>query len=179
MVFIAPVMAEVDHKKWRAIRGKKITALGLQGFLKHAPRTDLSQKRLVVPTGDAFDKQLLDGVDAVFFSEEDMALFGPAGLLDDLLSTVNLVFMTRGEKGCSVFSNRGSFDVRTYQTNAIDPTGAGDTFAAAAALALAAGGSPRQAAGIGAAAASIVVEGMGGECLGRVENTLRRALELC
>jgi sugar/nucleoside kinase (ribokinase family) len=56
----------------------------------------------------------------------------------------------------------------------LDPTGAGDVFAAAMLLALAAGQAPADAARLGAAAASIVVEGVGGEALGRIGEAWER-----
>ena len=56
----------------------------------------------------------------------------------------------------------------------MDPTGAGDVFAAAMLLALARGDDPVSAARLGAAAASIVVEGRGGETLARVGEAWER-----
>ena len=56
----------------------------------------------------------------------------------------------------------------------MDPTGAGDVFAAAFLLALARGDDPVDAARLGAAAASIVVEGRGGDALPRLGETWAR-----
>jgi sugar/nucleoside kinase (ribokinase family) len=57
----------------------------------------------------------------------------------------------------------------------VDPTGAGDVFAAGYLFAIAGGAEPVEAARLGAAAASIVVEGVGGERLDRVGEAFERA----
>ena len=65
--------------------------------------------------------------------------------------------------------------VGAYPTREVDPTGAGDVFAAAMLLALSRGADPVDAARHGAAAASVVVEGVGGEALPRVGEAPGRA----
>jgi sugar/nucleoside kinase (ribokinase family) len=62
-----------------------------------------------------------------------------------------------------------------YPTRAVDPVGAGDVFSAGFFLALARGDSPADAARLGAAAASVVVEGRAGETLSRVGEAFARS----
>jgi len=58
--------------------------------------------------------------------------------------------------------------VGTYSTDEVDPTGAGDTFAAGFVYGLARGDDPLRAARLGSAAASIVVEAVGGLAIPRI-----------
>jgi hypothetical protein len=60
----------------------------------------------------------------------------------------------------------------------VDPTGAGDTFAAGFFLGLAEGRTPVDAAKLGAAAASIVVEGRGGATLPRIGEAHARVAQI-
>jgi len=58
--------------------------------------------------------------------------------------------------------------VGAHPAREVDPTGAGDAFAAAFLLALARGADPADAARLGAAAGSIAVEGEGADALPRL-----------
>jgi sugar/nucleoside kinase (ribokinase family) len=62
-----------------------------------------------------------------------------------------------------------------HPTVAVDPTGAGDTFAAAFLLSLARGDGIGHSARLASAAASIVIEGEGGTELRRLGESGRRA----
>jgi sugar/nucleoside kinase (ribokinase family) len=179
VAFLAPVFGEVDLAAWTgAIRGR-VFGLGLQGFLKQAgnPHPEIADRRHVVARPFEIDAGLLEGVDAVFLSEEDIDVFGTETLLDDLRSAVPLVSLTRGERGSRVFLQGETIEVGVAPCEVVDPTGAGDTYAAAFLFALARGDSPTDAARLAAAAASIVVEGRGGATLHRVGEAFgRRAL---
>jgi D-glycero-beta-D-manno-heptose-7-phosphate kinase len=72
------------------------------------------------------------------------------------------VLVTRGREGMSLFeAGESAVHVPALATNAVDPTGAGDTVAAAFTLAACAGASLRDAAHLANVAASIVVARVG------------------
>jgi hypothetical protein len=175
VMFLCPVLGEVPLAPWLGAVRARWTGMGLQGFLRAPePAVPGEVRRRVVPAAFEPEPALLARADAVFLSEEDLAL-APAGLLDALRASVRLVFLTRGEDGARIFTDAGARDVGVYRTAAVDPTGAGDSFAAACLLALASGADPVDAARLGAAAASIVVEGVAGACLPRIGEAKERA----
>ncbi len=76
-----------------------------------------------------------------------------------------VLFITHGNRGCNVYKHGeylGKADVIPPEKT-VDPTGAGDSFAATALACLKIGYTPIQAAQIGAAAASCVVEAFGSQ----------------
>jgi hypothetical protein len=152
MAFLCPVLGEVDIAAWQpALRQAEVLGVGLQGWLKRAEGDGT-----VAHGPDGVDPRQFHGVDVAFLSEEDLA--GRLDWLDALCQGVPLVYLTRGAQGCLIF-RPGTIDrVGVFETGAVDPTGAGDTFAAATLHALADGAHPIAAARMGAAAASVVVE---------------------
>ena len=174
LLFIAPVMGEMDAIPWASIARAGYTTVGLQGFMKKASDERRDGKAVVVALDHPLGFELLEGVDAVFLSKEDIELFGSSDLLEQLRSRVGVVVVTLGEAGCAVYEGEKERRLGVYTTDAVDPTGAGDTFASATSLALAARWDVIDAARLGAGAASVVVEADGGETLDRVGEGLDR-----
>ncbi len=168
LLFLAPVMGEIDPRDpWQTTVDARLTTLSLQGFLKKGE--DKQGRRVVVRDPSPLPDALFSGVDALFFSEEDLALFGSPELLERLRGLVPLVFVTAGEAGCTIYHGHHRLAAGIYSTDrVVDPTGAGDTFAMGTSVGLAAGLDAVQAALLGAAAASIVVEARGSEEISRV-----------
>ena len=120
------------------------------------------------------DRDLLAGIDVAFLSDEDLT--NQAELLPLLCDAIPMVVLTHGREGAEVWSgNQRVAGVGVYPTMAVDPTGAGDTFAAAFMVTLAAGGSIEWAARNGAAAGSIIVEAEGPSRLSCISGTRERA----
>ena len=67
--------------------------------------------------------------DCVFFSEEDVA--DPEKTAQTYLAYTKMVVVTRGNRGASVFSPYGEYRAPAFATVEVEPTGAGDVFAAA------------------------------------------------
>jgi hypothetical protein len=172
LLFLAPVFQELDPRVWCARVPGRLTGLALQGLVRDAVGEGTGRR--VVPRRYEPGEDELRGVNAVFLSEED--LDGQGDLLERLRPRVPLVALTRGSRGASLLSEGGQVDVGVYPTREVDPTGAGDVFAAAFLLALAAGQEPAGAGRLAAAAASVVVEARGPLALARVgEAWARRA----
>ncbi len=69
----------------------------------------------------------------------------------------NIVVLTLGSKGCKIFSDEGEQVVGAVPTTLVDPTGAGDSFAAGFLVGYLRGYSLDKCARIGAAVASVTI----------------------
>jgi sugar/nucleoside kinase (ribokinase family) len=167
VLHLAPIAAEIDVRIWRQAVRARIVGVGLQGLVRAVlPGGEVAQPRW------EFDPDHLAGVGAVFVGEDDLA--GQGDLLDRLASAVPIVAFTKGERGCEVITRGRTQRVGVFRTREVEPTGAGDVFAAGFLLALARGESPVEAARLGTAAASVVVEARAGEALWRVGEAYAR-----
>ncbi len=176
ILFIAPVFGEMSLRGWAEAVNARIVGVGLQGFLKMKglPHDTVPGRHGVVRRPFSFAPDRQAPVDVVFLSEEDIQVFGDDSLLAALKETVPLVVVTNGEKGALIYENQQETHIDVYPTQAVDPTGAGDTFSAAFLYALATHATLEQAGRLAAAAASIVVEGQGGAKLAEVGKAFER-----
>ena len=174
LLILAPVMDELQNVQWLATRGNGHTSLFLQGFLKTANAQRRNGRRLVVPRETPFPVSVMTGVDSVFLSREDIELFASFDVLEQIVAMVPVVVVTDGERGCCIYNNDTYVEIDVFPVDVNDPTGAGDTFAAAMSLALATGFTVEDAGRLGAAAASIVVEGEGGTRLNQLRHAWNR-----
>ena len=164
---IAPALAA-----WVAAAGDRPVAIAVQGWIK-----DRGPGETVVQTPWPVDSALLARVAFAACGEEDLVDQGD--LLDRLCRHVPIVAFTHGKRGCDVIVRGHTTKVGIYpRAVEVDPTGAGDTFAAGFFLGLAEGRDPVAAAKLGAAAASVVVEGRGGATLGRVGEAHARVAQI-
>jgi sugar/nucleoside kinase (ribokinase family) len=168
LLLLAPVLGELDPAAFIAATRARTVGLCLQGLVREVrPDGAVAPRRLEVRPGD------LAGLVLAVLGEDEVA--GQPDLPAALAATVPLVAFTHGRRGCELLSSGGARRVGVHPAREVDPTGAGDVFAAATLLALARGDDPLTAARLGAAAASIVVEGHGGEALPRIGEAWERA----
>lgn len=167
VLHLVPVLDELDPAAFRAAVRPRLTGLCAQGLLRRV-RPDGA---VVQPPWDPAPA-LLAAVDVVIVGEDDLR--GQGDLLARLAQAVNLVAFTRGARGCELHERGRVRTVGVYPTREVDPTGAGDVFAAGFLFALAQGAPAAEAARLGAAAASFVVEAPGGEALPRVAGAFER-----
>jgi 1D-myo-inositol 3-kinase len=168
VLLLAPVLGELDVGAFAAAAGARLVGLCVQGLVRE-----------VAPDGAVHPRSLAAGADALAlagaaFLGEDEARADP-GLVARLAAAVPVVALTRGARGCEVISRGRVRRVGVHPAREVDPTGAGDVFAAAFLLGLSRGDDPVEAARLGAAAASIAVEGLGAESLSRVAEAFERA----
>ncbi len=167
VLHLAPVIGEVSLRAWREAVRARIVGVGLQGFVRAVlPGGEVAQPRW------EFEPSDLAGVSAVCVGEDDLT--GQGDLLDRLVAAVPLVAFTKGEHGCELIARGRTQRVGVFCTRQVEPTGAGDVFAAGFFLGLARGATPVDAARLGAAAASVVVEARAGQALGRVGEAYTR-----
>jgi 1D-myo-inositol 3-kinase len=112
------------------------------------------------------------GVHVVFLSEQDLPDAETGAR--DLLRHVPLVALTRGWRGLTLLGRSEEHEVPSLPRQEVDPTGAGDVFAAAFLVRYHEAGDPLDAAAFGACAASCAVEGVGTSSLGDRGEVLRR-----
>ena len=168
LLHLAPVLGEVDLRAWRAAVRAPFVGLQIQGYVRRlAPDGAVESARWEPEAAD------LTGVSAAVLGDDDV--LGDPDLPRRLADAVPAVAFTHGASGCELLLRGRRVLVGTFRTFETDPTGAGDAFAAAFFLALARGDDPVDAARLGAAAASIVVEGRAGEALQRVSAAPARA----
>jgi sugar/nucleoside kinase (ribokinase family) len=99
----------------------------------------------------------------VFVSEEDVT---DADAVSGWQQKVRMVVLTRGRRGYTIWNADGSFTPPTQLVAELDPTGAGDVFAAAFVYKYALGGDPLAAGRFGHAAASLAVQAEGADGIG-------------
>ncbi len=165
VLHLAPVLDEIDLHAWMPRVRKLVSrgsigrvALSVQGFTRAKRAQGDGYVIDHVPWHPTMD--LLAGIDVAFLSDEDLT--NQDGLLQLLCDAIPMVILTKGSEGAEVLAgSKRVASVGIYPTDAVDPTGAGDTFAAAFMITLAAGGSIESAARTAAAAASIIVEPRG------------------
>jgi len=173
LAHLAPVLGEVDLAAWRRATRARMWGIGVQGWVKVAGPADADGRRKVVPRKWTIEPQELRGIDVACLSNEDLLEQGD--LLDRLRASVSIVALTDGARGAELFESGRVTQVGSRPTTVVDPTGAGDVFAAALMHDLARGSDPAAAARLAAAAASIVIEDEGGSSLAHLAEAAERA----
>lgn len=162
-----PVLSEVDPPAFREALRPRLTGLCAQGLVRVVGVDGTVTQPPWEPS-----PALLSAIDAVILSEDDLR--GQGDLLDRLVRAVPVVAFTRGARGCDIIVRGRTTRVGVFPVEEVDPTGAGDVFAAGFLFAMAQGAPPPEAARLGAAAASFVVEAPGGTALPRVRDAFAR-----
>jgi sugar/nucleoside kinase (ribokinase family) len=168
IVFLAPVLDEIDADLPAQIGGREtLVALGAQGWLRRV------MDGRVEPGDVESTPAWLDG-QLVFVSEEDVTEPEAVAQWQD---QVRLVILTRGRAGYTIWSGDGSISHAGPLAFEVDPTGAGDVFAAAFVYRYARGADAEEAGRFAHAAASLAVQAEGVEGIGdraAVEAQMRR-----
>jgi sugar/nucleoside kinase (ribokinase family) len=166
VLLLCPVAGELEGSLAPAFVAGCVGAIA-QGWLREVDRAGR-----VSPRDWAHPEHDLAGVHVLFLSEHDL----PRGAEQarNFLDHVPIVACTRGWRGLTLHTRTGALEVPAYPRPEVDPTGAGDVFAAAFLLNYHETEDPLAAAVFGACAASCVVEGVGTASLGDRKEVLRR-----
>lgn len=164
-LLLAPVAGELGPGFARAFEADAVAAIA-QGYVRAVdPEGAVRPARWRDPGAD------LAGVHLLALSERDLAE-------DDspqaLLRHVPLVAVTRGWRGVDLLSRAGVQPVASLPRPEVDPTGAGDVFAAALLLRYHETADPLEATAFACCAASCAVEGAGASTLGDRAEVERR-----
>jgi len=161
ILHIAPVAQEVVIEDFSVAALSRLVCLTPQGLIRRWDGSDghvgLAHRR--------FPSSLPALVDIVVVSEEEAPYL--AELLGAVTAHGGLSVMTRGSQGCAVLARDGWSEYRAEPARApVDPTGAGDCFAAALAAEVHAGRPLAKALRFAAAAAALCVRGPGPSAIG-------------
>lgn len=169
VLLLAPVAGEVGPRFAQSL-GAEVVGASAQGWLR-----GVDAEGRVHPRAWEDPAALLAGVHVLFLSQHDLP--EAEAQAEALLSYVPMVALTRGWQGLNLHTRHGLHPVPSLPRPEVDPTGAGDVFAAAFLVRYQETGDPLEAAAFGACAASCAVEGVGPSSLGdRAEIERRLAL---
>ena len=153
IVLLCPLVGELGLD-WLGAFRKSLVGVTPQGWMREWDAQGLVKQK---PWAEA--QQILSDVDVLVFSEQDVA--GDAGIIRQYTRMARIAVVTRGWRGATVFWNGDSRDFPAFQAREVDPTGAGDVFAAAFLVRLQETGDPFLAAPFANCAASFAIEGPG------------------
>ncbi len=122
IVHLGPIANEIDPSVIQLFSNSTV-GVGPQGWLR---RWDAAGR--VSPTAWQGAAEVLPLAAVTFLSEEDLL---DATMLDDTRRLARVVVLTQGERGCTVFCRDETRSFPAPPVEVIDPTGAGDIFAAA------------------------------------------------
>lgn len=122
VVFLAPVCNEVPYEYSRLFT-QGLLGIGAQGWLRELDEEGRVRGRAW--TGPPF----WEGGDVLFVSDEDLA--GDQRQLDRWVADLPAVVVTRERRGARVHSAGAWREIDAFPADEVDPTGAGDVFAAA------------------------------------------------
>ena len=153
LVLLAPVLDDVDPAIAGVFGDATLAAAG-QGWL-----------RVTGPDGDVHGRRwepsraLLGRLQGLFVSDEDV--LGQEAQMLEWIQRLPVAAVTAGAAGALLYVNGERYEIRPRPAREVDPTGAGDVFAAAFLVSYQFDDDPWQAAAVATCAASLSVEGRG------------------
>jgi sugar/nucleoside kinase (ribokinase family) len=153
LTLLAPVLDEVDPMIATLFADGAVGAAA-QGWLRHT-----APDGLVVPRAWRSPERLLQSVQALFLSREDIR--GQEDEVVEWFQRMPVGALTADRDGALLFVNGERYEIHPRTAREIDPTGAGDVFAATFLIQYQRDGDPWQAAVAAACAGSLAVEGEG------------------
>jgi sugar/nucleoside kinase (ribokinase family) len=153
MAYLAPVADEVSHDFAAAFPNAAV-GVGAQGWCRLWDREGRVSMRPWLDPGP-----VLRQAQALFLSEDDVAGWEEAALA--LYQHVPLGALTLAARGAILFVNGERHVIPAAPATEVEPTGAGDVFAAAFLIRYNAGGDPFEAASYAAVAGALTVEADG------------------
>ncbi len=158
IVLLGPVAGEIGPDIAAAFGSRSLVGAGAQGWLRDAGPD--ARVHPIHPR-DWDSAPILDHVDALFLSDEDIPAEDAAGALAAWAGQVEVLAFTRGVGGADIGHRDEWRHIGAFPARPVDLTGAGDVFAAAFLACYAEAGDPWEAARFASAAASLVIEGIG------------------
>lgn len=125
VIHVCPVVHEVERSCLEAL-ASPLVGVSPQGWLRS---WDASGRVTDTRWPEETKRPALDAARILFFSEEEFALNRDD--LDLYRRSVELVAVTKGDRGARIYQGRDMFEVPAVTVREVDPTGAGDVFATA------------------------------------------------
>lgn len=151
-VLLCLIADEIDTTVVSAFTDSFVAA-SIQGWLRERDETSgkIGPKNL--------DISLLQGIDMVFLSKEDIG--GDLDVLKSVCAAIDTVVLTDGANPAQIYRGKSLIEMPVFPTQEVDPTGAGDIFAASFVIQYRRTGSILLAGAYAHSAASYVVEHQG------------------
>lgn len=167
IIHICPIANEVGEEIFGFFEN---TLVGLtpQGLMRRWDKGGQVYPKKWIPS-----PQTLSQVDILIFSEEDISDFPE--VLEKYKSLVKIVIVTRGAKGSVLYWQDREFSFSAFKTKEIDPTGAGDVFAAAFLVKYYQTNDPIESSRFANCVASFVVEDKGVLGIPDINRVIRRS----
>src|SRR5438094_3734076 len=127
IVLLGPVIGEVDESMATRFSGSMM-GIGAQGCLRRVGREN--RVRPVLPA-DFHAHNMLRHARALFLSDQDIPPGEAAPALTYWSDHVQIIAFTRGYNGADICVRGNWRHIDAFPANVVDPTGAGDVFAAA------------------------------------------------
>jgi 1D-myo-inositol 3-kinase len=153
LTLLAPVVDEVDPTIATLFTDGAVGAAA-QGWVRH-----VQPDGLVIPRPWQSPERLLQSVQALFLSREDIR--GQEAEVLEWFQRMPVGVLTADRAGALLFVNGERYEVQPRPASEVDPTGAGDVFAATFLIQYQREGDPWLAAAAAACAGSLAVEGEG------------------
>lgn len=153
LVLLAPVLQEVDPML-AAVFSDAAVGAELQGWLRAR-----NGEGTISAAAWASPEATLARLQAIFVSRHDVQ--GQEAQVTEWVQRVPLAVVTAGAAGAILYVNGDRYEVRPRRTREVDPTGAGDVFAATYLIHYDRHGDAWEAAEAATCAASLSVEGAG------------------
>lgn len=166
IAYLCPIADEVDPAIIKRFDGALI-GIGAQGWLREWDEAGRVRKKRWKNA-----ESVARLVDVIVFSELD--LDGPYVFAESIASVAPIVIVTQAAKGAELFLKGNRMHVSAYRTHEVDPTGAGDVFAAAFLVRFEQCSDPVEAARFACCAASFVCEHEGTAGIPRLRQVLER-----
>ncbi len=169
IVHLGPLVQEIGLEMVGLFPTATLIGVTPQGWLRQWDGTGR-----VRPCAWASAERFLERADAMVLSPEDVG--GDHAELERYVGLARLAAVTRSWQGATLFYQGRAVDVAAYNAPEVDPTGAGDVFAAAFFIRLSETGDAEEAARFANAAASFSIEGEGYSAIAsreQVEERLR------
>ena len=166
IVYLCPIADEVDPE---LVRCFKHCLIGVtpQGWMRQ-----WGSSRQVRPKRWDTAEKILSHTDILVLSDEDI-LANPKDL-DKYIQWTKIVVLTRGKNGAVLYENGQVIESSSYSVKEVDPTGAGDVFAAAFLINYYDTGSSVSALNFAHCVASFAVEGRGLTAIPTLEQVKNR-----
>jgi hypothetical protein len=123
IVHLGPVAQEVDPRLARAFPNSQV-CLTPQGWLR-----SWNADHLIHPSDWPEARFVLENANAAVLSIEDVQ--GNESWIEDMLTSIRILVVTEGARGARLYWNGDLRYFKPPQMTEVDPTGAGDVFAAA------------------------------------------------
>ena len=151
IVYLCPIANEVNPDCVHSFNGS-LVGVTPQGWMRHCNK----DSRVLAKRWDSAEL-ILPYADVLILSDEDVSAYPDE--LGKYIELTKIVVLTKGRHGATLYQDGGVLNSNAYSANEIDPTGAGDVFAAAFLIKYYETRLPQEALNFAHCAASFAIEG--------------------